>query len=204
MMAAACTAGVHSPGTVDTDRVASLVERGELDRAARLVRNAGADELTDPASRDRMIGWLGETRRLMETTEDAETRDSGRVLLCTLRYRVGLPETDPDRGARRENGPDAPAHDATDPEVDPPKPIFAPPPRFTESARRNRYQAEVRVRLIIDTEGCVRTVEPLSREKLGLVDRTVQTMSTWVFRPAVVGEEPVAVSYELSTTFRTS
>lgn len=189
-------------GAADTERVEELLNRGELDRAARVVRNAGPDGFADGESRDRMLRVLQDTRRSLETAEGTDERDARRVLLCTLRYRLGVHETalDPDL----ELDPNASVDDATSSEVEAPESIFAPAPRYTNRAHRVRYQGEVPVRVIVDAEGCVRTVEPRRREVLGLVQRTVETMSTWVFRPAFRNGEPVAVFYDLTSTFRLS
>lgn len=199
-LGAGCTSVQGPGGTADADRVEELLSRGELDRAARVVRNAGPDGFADGESRDRMLRVLEETRRSLEAAEGMGERDARRLLLCTLRYRLGVHETalDPDL----ELDPNASVDDAVDSDVEAPESIFAPAPRYTSRARRVRYQGEIPVRMIVDAEGCVRTVEPRRREVFGLVQRTVETMSTWVFRPAFRNGEPVAVFYDLTSTFR--
>lgn len=186
-------------GPADADRVAELVRRGELDRAARVVRNTERAGFADGESRERMLQLLEETRRTLEAAGDADERNARRVLLCTLRYRLGASETA--LGGEPDLDPNEPLPDGTEPEVEAPQAIFAPPPRYTDRARRVRYQGEIPVRVILDTEGCVRTVEPRRQEVYGLVQRTVETVSTWVFRPARRNGEPVAVGYDLTTTF---
>lgn len=87
-------------------------------------------------------------------------------------------------------------------DVVPPEKVDAPPPQYTEIARKARVQGVVIVQAIIDKEGKVTNVKVLKGLPMGLEDAAVDAVKRWKFRPATLNGKPVAVYYNLTVNFR--
>lgn len=83
-----------------------------------------------------------------------------------------------------------------------PQPIETPQPQYTETARRNRIQASVGIRVIIDTRGRVLCPQVLWGAPDGLTESALRAVLDWTFEPATLHGEPVPVYYVLTTSFR--
>ncbi len=83
-----------------------------------------------------------------------------------------------------------------------PEKLHAPPPRYTEVARRTRTEGVVSVEAIIDREGDVTNVRVIKGLPMGLTDEAVKAIKRWKFKPATLNGKPVAVYYNLSVNFR--
>ncbi|MFV2072731.1 MAG: TonB family protein [Thermoanaerobaculales bacterium] len=87
-------------------------------------------------------------------------------------------------------------------DVDPPRVIFRVEPRYTETARRARFEGAVVLSLVIDPEGRVADVTVLRSLPFGLTENAVEAVSQWLFEPCTVDGRPVSVRYNLTVHFR--
>ena len=116
---------------------------------------------------------------------------------------IDLPDTDlvfdiPDGPPPAEpEGPILVAGDVVAPEK-----ITAPPPIYTEMARKARIQGVVIVQAIIDKSGEVTNVKILKGLPMGLDVAAADAVKKWKFRPATLNGKPVDVYYNLTVNFR--
>jgi periplasmic protein TonB len=75
-------------------------------------------------------------------------------------------------------------------------------PRYTELARRAGTQGVVILEAVIDKQGRVTNVRVLKQLKMGLDEEAVAAVKEWVFEPARIGKQPVAVYYTLTVNFQ--
>jgi TonB family protein len=87
-------------------------------------------------------------------------------------------------------------------DVKPPVKITAPPPQYTEIARKARIQGVVIVEAIIDKDGSVTEVKVLKGLPMGLDQAAVDAVQVWRFQPATLNGKPVAVIYNLTINFQ--
>ncbi len=87
-------------------------------------------------------------------------------------------------------------------DVAPPVKITAPPPQYTEIARKARVQGVVIVEAIIDKQGNVTNVKILKSLPMGLDTAAADAVKKWRFEPATLNGKPVAVIYNLTVNFR--
>ena len=80
--------------------------------------------------------------------------------------------------------------------------IFAPPPVYTEHARRARVNGLVIVEAVIDQTGSVTNVNVLKGLPLGLDRAAVDAIREWTFEPATLNGKPVSVLYNLTVNFQ--
>lgn len=117
---------------------------------------------------------------------------------------IDVPDTDVlwdiPEGPPVEAAPEGPIIVAGD--VVAPEKVNAPPPVYTEIARKARVQGVVIVQAIIDKEGNVTNVKVLKGLPMGLEDAAVDAVKRWQFKPATLNGKPVAVYYNLTVNFR--
>lgn len=89
-----------------------------------------------------------------------------------------------------------------DGDVRAPVKIFAPPPVYTEHARRARVSGLVIVEAVIDKTGRVTGVSVLKGLPLGLDRAAVDAIGEWRFQPATLNGKPVSVLYNLTVNFQ--
>jgi protein TonB len=116
---------------------------------------------------------------------------------------VDLPETDivfniPE-GPPPDAEPEGPIQVGGD--VKAPVKEYAPPPQYTEIARKARIQGVVIVQAIIDKQGVVRDVKVLKPLPMGLDKAAVEAVERWKFKPATLNGKPVDVYYNLTVNF---
>ena len=87
-------------------------------------------------------------------------------------------------------------------DVKPPEKISAPPPQYTEIARKARIQGVVIVEAIIDKAGQVKNVKVLKGLPMGLDQAAVDAIKRWKFKPATLNGKPVDVYYNLTVNFQ--
>jgi len=87
-------------------------------------------------------------------------------------------------------------------DVAPPRRLHAPPPLYTELARRARIEGQVVLRAVIDESGAVTDLRVLAGLPLGLTESALTAVREWRFSPATRKGRPVAVYYELTVNFR--
>lgn len=115
---------------------------------------------------------------------------------------VDLPETDivfdiPEGPPPSE--PEGPIHVGGD--VQAPVKKYAPPPSYTEIARKARVQGVVIVQAIVDKQGQVQQVKVLKGLPMGLDKAAVDAVNNWTFEPATLNGKPVDVYYNLTVNF---
>ncbi len=89
-------------------------------------------------------------------------------------------------------------------EVQPPRKVFTPHPRYTQAARKARHQGTVVLQAVIDEAGKVIEVEPLQGLLFGLTEATVETVRSWRFEPASRQGKPLKVWYRATVSFSLS
>jgi TonB family protein len=87
-------------------------------------------------------------------------------------------------------------------EVVKPRKLYAPPPVYTEMARKARLQGAVTLEAILDQDGCVVQPYVLKGLPMGLDGAAVAAVKQWVFAPATLAGGPVKVYYTLTVNFQ--
>ena len=108
----------------------------------------------------------------------------------------GIPDAPPSRGTGSADGPIYLGAGIT-----PPVKLVFPQPRYTEEARQARIQGTVILQAVIDREGGVGEVQVIKGLPLGLDQSAIDTVQGWKFKPALKGDEPVAVYLNLMINF---
>ena len=86
--------------------------------------------------------------------------------------------------------------------VSEPVKIHGPPPKYPESARRDKIMGLVVLYCMIDVDGTVKDVRVLREANTALSDAAVEAVRGWRFEPAKDGAgKPVAVYYALTVKF---
>ncbi len=86
-------------------------------------------------------------------------------------------------------------------DVKAPEKLHAPPPQYTEIARKARITGVVIVEAIIDKDGNVTNVKVLKGLPMGLDQAAIDAIKGWKFRPATLNGKPVSVYYNLTVNF---
>lgn len=86
--------------------------------------------------------------------------------------------------------------------MDEPVRVYAPPPVYTEMARRARREGVVIVEAVIGADGAVREAHILESLGLGLDEATLRALAEWRFEPARKGGRAIPVIYNLAVHFR--
>ena len=80
-------------------------------------------------------------------------------------------------------------------DMTPPVKLHAPPPHYTEVARRARLEGVVIVQAVIDKQGSVASVKLLKGLPLGLDQAAVEAIKRWRFEPARLADGRAAMVY---------
>ncbi len=86
-------------------------------------------------------------------------------------------------------------------DVEPPRVIHRVEPRYTQTARRIRYEGVVVLSLLIDTNGRVADITVLRSLRFGLTENAVSAARQWLFEPCIYNEKPVSVRMILTVRF---
>ena len=87
-------------------------------------------------------------------------------------------------------------------DVAPPSALHRVEPRYTETARRIRFEGAVILSLLIDTDGRVVEVTVLRSLPFGLTESAVEAARQWQFEPCKIDHRPVTVRMTLTVHFR--
>lgn len=106
------------------------------------------------------------------------------------------------RGESGAAGSEEPVYQAGGP-VTNPVPIQQPTPKFTPEANQKKIQGDVLLEVVIGKDGAVRSARVLRGIGYGLDQSAVDTVTKqWLFKPATLNGQPVAVQINVDVTFR--
>lgn len=86
--------------------------------------------------------------------------------------------------------------------VTPPKAKYTPEPDFSEEARKAKYQGTVTLSAIIGPDGRPRNIRVVRSLGMGLDQKALEKVRTWLFEPGKRNGQPVAVAMTLEVDFR--
>ena len=86
-------------------------------------------------------------------------------------------------------------------EMERPRRIEAPPPIYTEAARRAGVEGVVVLQAILDEEGRVTNVRIVKDLPFGLGDAAARAVREWRFTPATLNGKAISVYYNLTVNF---
>jgi TonB family protein len=78
---------------------------------------------------------------------------------------------------------------------------FTPEPEFSEEARKNKYQGTVVLAAVIGPDGRPRNIRIVHSLGMGLDEKAVERVKTWLFEPGKKNGTPVAVAMNLEVDF---
>jgi TonB family protein len=80
---------------------------------------------------------------------------------------------------------------------------YCPDPKYSEEARKAKYQGTVVLQAVITPDGRATEIEVVKGPGLGLEEKAVEAVKTWRFKPAIgPNGKPVAVIVPIEVTFR--
>jgi TonB family protein len=79
---------------------------------------------------------------------------------------------------------------------------FTPEPDFTEEARKAKYQGTVVLSAVIGPDGRPRNIRVVRSLGMGLDEKAVERVKTWLFEPGKKNGTPVAVAMNFEVDFR--
>ena len=81
--------------------------------------------------------------------------------------------------------------------------VYCPDPKYSEEARKAKYQGTVVIQAVITPDGRAIDIQVVKGPGLGLEDKAVEAVKTWRFKPAIgPNGKPVAVIVPIEVTFR--
>ncbi len=82
-----------------------------------------------------------------------------------------------------------------------PRAIYSPDPEYTKKARQKKISGNVRLRLIVGTDGLPREIQVEKQLGYGLDEAAVTAVSRWKFLPALVDGKPVEKRIQMDVSF---
>jgi TonB family protein len=82
-----------------------------------------------------------------------------------------------------------------------PKCTHCPPASYSDGARVAKYQGTVKLKIVVDEKGHVRSTRIIKGDSYGLEAQTLNTTKQWQFDPAIKDGKPVAVCLPIEMTF---
>jgi TonB family protein len=79
---------------------------------------------------------------------------------------------------------------------------YTPEPDFSEEARKAKYQGTVTLSAIIGPDGRPRNLKVVRSLGMGLDEKALEKVRTWLFEPGKRNGQPVAVAMTLEVDFR--
>jgi protein TonB len=86
--------------------------------------------------------------------------------------------------------------------VTPPVAKFTPEPDFSEEARKAKYQGTVTLSAVIGPDGRPKNLKVVHSLGMGLDQKALEKVRTWLFEPGKRNGQPVAVAMTLEVDFR--
>jgi len=85
--------------------------------------------------------------------------------------------------------------------VSAPKQIYAPDPEYSEEARKVKHMGTVVLWLVVGPDGKPRDIRVARTLGLGLDEKAIEAVKTWIFEPAYKDGKPVAVQINVEVNF---
>jgi protein TonB len=80
---------------------------------------------------------------------------------------------------------------------------YCPEPKYSEEARKAKYQGTVLLEVIVTPDGRATNIRVIKGVGLGLDEKAIEAVRTWIFKPAIgPNGKPVAVRVPIEVTFR--
>lgn len=86
--------------------------------------------------------------------------------------------------------------------VTPPVAKYTPEPDFSEEARKAKFQGTVTLSAVIGPDGRPRNLKVVRHLGMGLDEKALEKVRTWLFEPGKRNGQPVAVAMTLEVDFR--
>ena len=86
--------------------------------------------------------------------------------------------------------------------VNAPKPKHAPDPDFPQEAKRQHKEGQVELHAVVDEHGRVRSSMVYASSGPEFTNAAIQCVQQWVFKPAKLNGQPVAVLIHITVNFR--
>jgi TonB family protein len=86
-------------------------------------------------------------------------------------------------------------------EVKAPRPLSTPEPEFSQTARYEKFQGVVVVKLIVAKDGSIHKIRIVRPVGLGLDEQAEARIKSWRFSPATRNGEPVSVEMNVEVAF---
>ncbi len=86
--------------------------------------------------------------------------------------------------------------------VKPPKALHVPDPKYVELARQAKYQGTTVLWLVVDQTGHTQMIRIVRAIGMGLDDAAVEAVREWLFKPAELDGQAVAVEINIEVNFR--
>lgn len=82
-----------------------------------------------------------------------------------------------------------------------PRPIYQPPPEYSEEARRAKYQGDVTLVLVVDEKGVPTNIRIVSPLGMGLDEKALECVRRWKFQPAEDEGQPIPMEIAVEVEF---
>jgi TonB family protein len=92
--------------------------------------------------------------------------------------------------------------------ITPPREVFSREPKYSERARKAKYQGVCTLAMIVETDGRPSNIRVLKGLGMGLDENAIEAVKTWKFEPAMRFERdmkdghPVVVEIAVEVSFR--
>jgi periplasmic protein TonB len=86
--------------------------------------------------------------------------------------------------------------------ITPPVAKYTPEPDFSEEARKAKYQGTVTLSAVIGPDGRPRNLHVVRSLGMGLDEKALEKVKTWLFEPGKKNGQPVSVAMTLEVDFR--
>ena len=83
-----------------------------------------------------------------------------------------------------------------------PIPIYRPDPEYSDEARKSKFEGTVRLEIVVDERGNPSQLRVLRALGLGLVEKALEAVRKWHFRPGTQDGRPVPVVAFIDVNFR--
>jgi TonB family protein len=83
-----------------------------------------------------------------------------------------------------------------------PVPTYRPEPKYSEEARKAKWQGAVLLSLVVDATGTPTSIKIVRPLGLGLDEKAIEAVQQWQFKPGMKDGAPVPVQAQIEVTFR--